>query len=233
VSSGRFGAAITEAWLERGASVWHVQTPTAVVPLRRFARFDLDASDPASEYERLSRLRDQWNRVRDRLHLEVLPTGTVAEYRDTLRRVITSQAIDVAILAMAVSDFEPDPRAGKISSDSESLTIDCRRAPKVIRLVRDWRPAIYLAGFKLLSRAPEDELIRRAREACVVNRADLTVANDLQTVLEGRHTVHLVRPGADFETLAAGDDLAGRLVGKIAGWADAKRACSLESPASN
>ena len=53
------------------------------------------------------------------------------------------------ILPMAVADFEPEPHSGKISSDRESLVVHCRRTPKVIRLVRDWAPSVYLVGFKL------------------------------------------------------------------------------------
>jgi phosphopantothenate---cysteine ligase (CTP) len=218
VSSGRFAASITEAWLDQGATVWHIQTPSAAVPLRRFASFNLDAADPAAEHERLNRLREKWDRAHDRLHLEVLPTGTVAEYQQTLENTLKVHTIDVVMLTMAVSDFEPEPQLGKISSDATSLTIHCRRTPKVIRMVRDWSPSTYLVGFKLLSRVSVDELIRRAEHACLINRADLTVANDLQTVRDGRHTVHLVRPGADPETLDPGEDLGHRLVERIATW---------------
>jgi phosphopantothenate---cysteine ligase (CTP) len=92
----------------------------------------------------------------------------------------------------------------------------------VIRSIRDWCPSVYLVGFKLLSRADPGELIRRAEIACQTNRADLTVANDLQTLREGRHTIHLVRPGAGPETLETGDDLAERLVARIFTWAAAR-----------
>ncbi len=128
---------------------------------------------------------------------------------------------------MAVSDFEPEPWLGKLSSDAESLVLHCRRTPKVIRSVRDWAPSIYLVGFKLLSRADPDELIRAAEIACRVNRADLTVANDLQSSAQGRHTVHLVRPGLAPETLAPGDDLAERLVDRVLAWAAEARATPL------
>jgi phosphopantothenate---cysteine ligase (CTP) len=120
---------------------------------------------------------------------------------------------------MAVADFEPEPRPGKISSDAESLDLHCRRTPKVIRLVRDWSPSVYLVGFKLLSHASPEELIRRAAAACHDNRADLTVANDLETLRQGRHTIHLVRPGLEPETLDPGDDLARRLVDRVLSWA--------------
>src|SRR5262249_40967534 len=159
--------------------------------------FDLDAADPAAELDRLTRLRRRWLDVRDRLHLVPLEKGTVADYAATLKTTLDARPIDVVVLTMAVSDFEPDPYPGQLSSDAESLVIRWRRTPKVIRSVRDRAPSVYLVGFKLLSDVSRDELIRRAEEACFINRADLTVANDLRTLKQGRHTLHLVRPGAE------------------------------------
>jgi phosphopantothenate---cysteine ligase (CTP) len=222
-SSGWFAASISEAMLDRGASVWHIHASSAQVPLWRLARCALDAADAAAERERLARLRHRWLEVRDRLHLVPLKEGTVSDYAATLKGTLVAQPIDVVVLAMAVSDFEPEPYAGKVSSDAESLVVRCRATPKVIRSVRDWAPSVYLVGFKLLSRASQDELIRRAADAGRVNRADLTVANDLQTLRQGRHTLHLVRPDAPPETLEPGGDLAERLVARIMTWAVAPR----------
>jgi phosphopantothenate-cysteine ligase len=221
VSSGRLAASISESFLARGASVWHIHAPTAQVPLKRHARFDIDTAYPAVELERLSRLHRRWLDHRDRLHLIPLEQGTVADYAETLRSTLETEPIDAVMLAMAVSDYEPEPHAGKLSSDAESLVIRCRRTPKVIRSVRDWAPSVFLVGFKLLSGVPTAELLRRAEEAGRINRADLTVANDLKTLREGRHTLHLVRPGAEPETLEPGDDLADRLVARIAALAEA------------
>src|SRR5438132_12571708 len=158
VSSGRFAAAISEAFLDRGASVWHIHAPASQLPLWRFARFAPEAADPAAELERLVRLRERWLGLRDRLHLLPLGEGTVSDYAATLKGSFDAQPIDVAVLAMAVSDFEPEPYTGKLSSDAESLVVRCRRTPKVIRSVRDWAPAVYLVGFKLLSGASREEL---------------------------------------------------------------------------
>jgi phosphopantothenate-cysteine ligase len=220
VSSGRFAAAITEACLERNASVWHIHTPAALLPFVRSARFGLDEPDPAAEIERLEQLRKKWMCVRHRLHLVPLQTGTVADYQQTLKRTLEAHTIDLAFITMAVSDFEPQPRAGKIRSEaSESLVIECTRTPKVIRSVRDWSPSIYLVGFKLLSGVAPEVLIREAETACRTNRAQLTVANDLELIRRGQHTLHLVRPGEKPETLPPGDDLAGRLVERVFSWA--------------
>lgn len=233
VSSGRFSAAISEACLGRGANVWHVHAPSAQLPLLREARFDLDARDPAAEHARLDALRDRWREARGRLHLEPLRTGSVADYAEALRRVMTDRPIDVAFLAMAVSDFEPEPVAGKIDSDAESINFRARRSAKVIRSVRDWSPGVFLVGFKLLSRAGTSELIRAAEAACRTNRADLTVANDLETLREGRHTIHLVRPGQTVETLGPSESLADTLVARVFALAATRSSCRVSTATAN
>ena len=224
ISSGRFSAAISEACLKRGAAVWHVHTPQAQLPFIRSARFDLTIRAELTEHARLERLLGQWRTVADRLHLVPLNQGTVADYATNLERVLRSQPIDVAFLAMAVSDFEPEPYDGKLGSDVETLVIRCRPTPKVIRFVRDWAPGVYLVGFKLLSQAGPAELIHHAEAACRTNRADLTVANDLQTLKAGGHAIHLVRPGQATETLGPDDALAETLVDRVFAWAAARDA---------
>jgi phosphopantothenate-cysteine ligase len=219
LSSGRFAATITEACLRRGAEVWHIHAPTAQLPFQRLARFDLNAIDPDVELNRLIQLRLEWRGVRERLHLEPLVQGTVRDYAATLERVLRSERIDVAFLAMAASDFEPVPVAGKLDSDAENVCIHAVRSPKVIQSVRDWAPGIFLVGFKLLSRVDEADLVQEAEIACRAQRADVTVANDFQTLREGRHTIHLVRPDHAPETLGPAPDLAERLVDRILAWA--------------
>lgn len=219
VSSGRFAARITEACLARGANVWHIHTLAAQVPLHRQARFELDAPDPEAEFQRVRSLLKLYQRHRERLHLRPLAHGTVAEYSTALFSVLNARSIDVAFLAMAASDYLPEPTPGKIDSTAAELVITCKPAPKVIRDVRAWAPSVYLVGFKLLSNVDDATLIRAAEEACAVNRADLTVANDLRTVLAGTHRIHLVRPDQPVETYGPEDDIAARLVDRAFTWA--------------
>jgi hypothetical protein len=54
----------------------------------------------------------------------------VTDYATNLERVLRTQPIDVAFLAMAVSDFEPRPITGKLDSHGESLTIHALRPRK-------------------------------------------------------------------------------------------------------
>ncbi|MBV8487843.1 MAG: hypothetical protein JO161_06155 [Planctomycetaceae bacterium] len=223
VSTGYFAAAISESCLARKARVWHVHTPSAALPLYRQARLDLETADITDELARLHRLHEQWKKVRERLHLVPLHEATVDQYARTLERLLRTRPIDVVFLAMAVSDYEPDPTSGKLSSDEEGLIIRCRRTPKVIRSVRDWSPDVYLVGFKLLSRVSTEELVRQAEASGRINRADLTVANDLQSLAAGKHTVHLVRTGQPPLLLPPGPDLADRLVEHVFAWVGSRR----------
>jgi phosphopantothenate-cysteine ligase len=231
-SSGRFSADITEACLELGAEVWHVHARAALLPFVRDAVFDLDSADAKVEIERLLRNQERWLAVRDRLHLVPLRDGTVGDYQKTLHEVITTHSIDIAFLAMAVSDYEPIARTGKLDSRANELIVECHPTPKVIRAVRDWAPAIYLVGFKLLSGVPLPQLVATAEAACRENRADLTVANDWTTVRERRHTILLVRPGEPPESYSD-PGAAKHLVERALSWAatrDAARSAPSNVP---
>jgi len=219
VSTGQFSSQISEACLARECSVWHVHARSALLPFHRLARLDLDAKDPSDEVHRLAVLQMAYDAAKSRLQLRPLIEGTVADYQRTLREVFHETRIDVAFLSMAVSDYEPEPFAGKISSDRDELLLRLRPTPKVIRSVRDWAPSAYLVGFKLLSGSRTDELIERAHAACITNRVDLTVANDLTSLRDGRHTLYLVRPRQEVETLGPGELLAARLVDRVLFWA--------------
>ncbi len=214
VSSGRFSAEITEAFLRRGAGVQHLAPRSAVQPFEDRSRFDLDA-DFDDEVARMRRLRDEYATIGRGLRTRSVVPATVATYAKRLRECLMAQAIDITVLAMAVSDYEPEPIEGKITSDRDEWTLTLRRTPKVIKHIREWSPRTFLVGFKLLSGASETELIETARRACVTNDADLTIANDLQLKQTSRHTVHVVSREGLVETIGPDCAIADRLVDRI------------------
>ena len=67
----------------------------------------------------------------------------------------------------------------------------------------------------MTSGATDAALVARAEASGLASRADLTVANDLTTVRDGRHVVHLVRAGEPPETLGPRPDLADAVVARV------------------
>jgi phosphopantothenate-cysteine ligase len=215
VSSGRFSAMLSEAFLRRDCHVTHLFAPGAQRPFHRLAAFDLSTHDPSSEMARLARLREEWDDVRGRYHELPLRTGSVLDYAETLGTASGTRNFDLILLAMAVSDYEPTPRLGKLESSAETLEIHCRRTPKVIRAVRSVCPEAYLVGFKLLSGSSREELIDAAHEACRTNRSNATIANDLASIREGRHEVVLVTASGTVQRFGPGDDMADGVAGRL------------------
>ncbi len=132
---------------------------------------------------------------------------------------MVEQRPEIVVLAAAVADYVPEPQTGKISSAPQTLNLPLRRTPKVIAKVRDWHPSVFLVGFKLLSGSTEEVLIATAQRALQTNRADVIAGNDLQTMLRGNHTFHLVRQGQSTETYnSIDDDPAERLAERVLQW---------------
>lgn len=101
--------------------------------------------------------------------------------------------VDVVIAAAAVSDYRPTPAAGKLSSDSDTLTIELQRTPKLIDKLRElYGRSSYLVGFKLLVDAHPHDLWAAARQLLRRARLDLVVANDLTECADGQHPVWLI-----------------------------------------
>lgn len=223
VSSGRFSAMLSEGFLRRSCEVTHLFAPGAIRPFHRLSSFDLSAADAAGEARRLARLREEWDGVKGRYRELPLQGGTVLDYAETLGAALRSERFDLILLAMAVSDFEPVSRLGKLDSSAETLDIHCRRTPKVIRGVRGLAPDAFLVGFKLLSGSSHAELIDAALETCAINRTNVTIANDLTSLREGRHEVFLVRPAGAVERFAPGPDMADQVCGRLLELARAAR----------
>ncbi|MDX1595524.1 MAG: bifunctional phosphopantothenoylcysteine decarboxylase/phosphopantothenate--cysteine ligase CoaBC [Nitrosopumilaceae archaeon] len=87
---------------------------------------------------------------------------------------------DVVIMAAAVSDFTPkNTSKNKIKSTKESLTINLRKSPKIINIIKNSQKNTFLVGFKAESDISKKDLIKSARQKLKESNADLIVANDI------------------------------------------------------
>ena len=98
-------------------------------------------------------------------------------------------------------------RSNKISSDVDSLMLYMRRAPKIIRLIKELQPETILVGFKLTAGVDEETLLERGHDFLISNNCDFVLANDIERI-EGTtggaggdtHEAMLIRPDMSYES---------------------------------
>lgn len=179
-SSGSLGKIITETLLKEGHEVTLVTTKRAVKPA------------PTK-------------------NLTIYEIENTSQLLKTMKSLVQGHC--VLIHAMAVSDYTPvymtdlhevqttsdlktllnkQNTEKKISSKEEVQVLFLKKTPKIISLVKEWNPKIYLIGFKLLVGVEKAELLAVARDSLHSNQADIIVANDLHQISPERHLAYLV-----------------------------------------
>lgn len=147
----------------------------------------------------------------------VVPREALAsEVADAARRALAAgpSSPEALILDQTIARILERPAGAlatgkKVSSGSE-LMLSLVKTPKLIGLIKQWNPSVFLVGFKLLKGVSEEELVRVAASLAAENRCDLVLANDLTTITGNGHRGLLVCGGAvagRFETkqeIAAG-----------------------------
>ncbi|MEY4745105.1 MAG: hypothetical protein RL272_1050, partial [Candidatus Parcubacteria bacterium] len=168
-SKGKFGLAIAREFAVRGAEVHVLASDDAV---------DREGLRESHPFARLT------------------PYAYFEDFRDGLYRAIEEEKPDVIVMAAAVSDWLcADAQGGKIDSSAPELALRFVRAPKLIASLRErCGVGTFLVGFKLLSGATREELMVKAHRQVRDNRLNLTVANDLGAIRDGRHPIVMVTP---------------------------------------
>lgn len=126
---------------------------------------------------------------------KIIEIESAADLRREISVLLKTQKFDAVIHAMAVSDYTPSARKGKISSDKKTITITLKKTPKIIAEIKKLAPRAQLVGFKLLSNVSEEELTARAAQTLKKNKCDFVFANDLKNISVNKHEGFLL--GAD------------------------------------
>jgi phosphopantothenoylcysteine decarboxylase/phosphopantothenate--cysteine ligase len=105
------------------------------------------------------------------------------ELLDLVKKEVSSKKYDIVIHSAAVADYTPvNVGEGKIKSGKESLTIKLKPTVKIVNLIKELDPNIFLVKFKLEVNLSEKELLDVAYKSMLESKADLIVANDFNTV---------------------------------------------------
>lgn len=177
--------------------------------------------------------------------IEIIEITDTNDLEITVRTLLTSNDIHYFIHSMAVSDYTVDyvttaeslalninnnPSESvidlicchtgnltdsKISSNLDNLIIKLKKTPKVISIIKDISPQVYLVGFKLLDNVSEENLIDTAIKLKDKNNCNLVVANDLENIRKGNHKAFIIKPSNDYIIASSKENIAEKLIGEM------------------
>ena len=111
--------------------------------------------------------------------VKIINVKTSKEMHDTVREQLQKK-FDIVIMAAAISDYTPtryDKK--KLKSSSDFITLQFKKTPKIIDMVRGMQKDTLLVGFKAETDISRDALVREARKKLASTNADIIIANDI------------------------------------------------------
>ena len=172
---------------EVALTAWHIvhyiHSKGSKVPFRKSLEVSENYSDIDIELERIRTNMKIYKTLEQNLHKTM--TSDFYSYQEEVLSQLQRPDINVAILGMAVSDYWPKKVDGKIRSDSDVLSIELEKLPKIISQIKTIRPDMFLVWFKLLTDDYSDEeLIDIAYRSLQRDGQDMVVANKVSPWLK-------------------------------------------------
>jgi len=110
---------------------------------------------------------------------KIIPVQTVTDMFNEVKKQMKKK-FDIVILAAAASDYIPKNQySKKIKSTRNSLTIELKKAPKIIDQIKKLQKDVFLIGFKAETDISKKELVVRAKQKLKDSKADMIIANDI------------------------------------------------------
>jgi len=110
---------------------------------------------------------------------KIIPVQTVTEMFNEVKKQMKKK-FDIVILAAAASDYIPKNQySKKIKSTKNSLTVELKKAPKIIDYIKKLQKDVFLIGFKAETDISKKELVVRAKQKLRDSKADMIIANDI------------------------------------------------------
>lgn len=103
----------------------------------------------------------------------------------------------------------------KISSNHKNLLISLKPTNKIISMIKEYNPHIFLVGFKLLDNVLENDLFDVGFNLLRKNKCNLVLANDLSLIRNNNHTGLIIYPEKKYDKIIGKDNIASSLVNII------------------
>ncbi|MDC0194023.1 bifunctional phosphopantothenoylcysteine decarboxylase/phosphopantothenate--cysteine ligase CoaBC [Candidatus Nitrosopelagicus sp.] len=110
---------------------------------------------------------------------KIIPVQTVTDMFNEVKKQMKKK-FDIIILAAAASDYIPKNQyTKKIKSTKKSLTLELKKAPKIIDHIKKLQKDVFLIGFKAEVDISKKELVVQAKQKLKDSKADMIIANDI------------------------------------------------------
>ena len=110
---------------------------------------------------------------------KIIPVQTVTDMFNEVKKQMKKK-FDIIILAAAASDYIPKNKySKKIKSTRNSITVELKKAPKIIDNIKKLQKDAFLIGFKAETDISKKELAIRAKQKLRDSKADIIIANDI------------------------------------------------------
>lgn len=126
----------------------------------------------------------------------------IIDLQEKMKNIILNNKVDVVIMAAAGSDWIVDKiigqdgedisQQGKISSDNPPI-IHFKKAPKVLKQIKEWNRNVILVGFKLESNADKTMLLDRAKLRMNTSKADFMIANSSESLYSTKAPHYIIK----------------------------------------
>ena len=203
-ASGRLGKICAETFLAAGHQVFLLAGKNALLPEPQANLTVITIGDTQMLLETMQKLISQVD--------VVIHSMAVSDYRPVYMTDLES--LPQPLTQEALKAFRPQGQAKKISSKPDYQLILLEKTPKIISMIKKWKPEIQLFGFKLLAGVSTDELLSVAREKLVSNQADYIIANDSEKIQGDAHEAWLVS-AHDQEKLLTKQAIAQKILQKV------------------
>ncbi|MEB8126906.1 phosphopantothenoylcysteine decarboxylase [Staphylococcus succinus] len=118
----------------------------------------------------------------------------IVDLRDKAKAIILQHDIDIVIMSAAGSDwifdYIEDKETGEILDNNNKISSDIvpvvhlKKAPKVLKLFKEWKKDLFVVGFKLET----EDIIERALKRMKSSDVDVMIANHANSLQN--HGVH-------------------------------------------
>lgn len=133
-------------------------------------------------------------------------------------RSLSNKELEKQIEELIKNNLNKIDTKTKISSYEKDLIISLEETPKIISMIKNIDPNVYLVGFKLLNDVTEEELCMVAYQLLEKNNCNLVVANDLKNITKEKHEAILMDEKNNRIYANTKQDIAEKLIKKIWGF---------------